>query len=196
MPSPVGHSLAGYIIHRAIPSQGSGWQLMCLYIFVTNAPDLDFIPGLFLGNPSRYHHGISHSLGFAVLFSIGLSLIRFLLRRDRFARNFGIFFLLYSSHLALDYLSTDASPPHGQPLLWPFSGTYYISSVAVFPDIRRVSTSSRDFVISLFSLHNLWAACLEILLLFSVLIVVKVAQRSVQKFGRARSLADCRAPSD
>ena len=34
-----------------------------------NAPDLDFIPGLILGRPNLYHHGISHSLGAAVIFS-------------------------------------------------------------------------------------------------------------------------------
>jgi len=180
MPSPLGHSLIGYIIYRARATVvlGQQWQLMALYLFAANAPDLDFIPGFVIGNPNRYHHGISHSIGVALFFSIGLSSLRFVLRRDRFARKLGIFFLLYCSHLALDYLSADTSPPHGQPLLWPFSGTYYIAPVAVFPDIRRVSSSTGNFVISLINLHNLWAACLELVLLFPLLLVVQAIRKA------------------
>jgi inner membrane protein len=182
MPSPLGHSLAGYIIHQATDSRvaRNGWQLLVLYILVANSPDLDFIPGFFIGEPNRYHHGISHSIGFALAFSVGLSTLRFFLRRDRFWRKLGIFFLLYSSHLGLDYLSTDTSPPHGQPLFWPLSSTYYIAPITLFPDIRRVSNSVGDFVVSLACLHNLWAACLEFLLLFPLLLIVQALRRSAK----------------
>ena len=182
MPSPLGHSLAGCIIFRACPGQaaGSAWQHMVLYMVVANSPDLDFIPGFLLGNPNRYHHGISHSIGVAGVFSVIFGSFLFLLRRDRFWEKLGVSFLLYSSHLALDYLSTDTSPPHGQPLLWPFSSTYYIAPIAVFPDIKRVSSSTGEFVISLINLHNLGAACLELLFLFPLLLVVKALHKPAQ----------------
>jgi hypothetical protein len=75
MPSPVGHSLMGYVIYGATGLTGDrNWTVSMLYLFAANAPDLDFLPGLVIGNLSKYHHGPSHSVGFAILFGIVASL--------------------------------------------------------------------------------------------------------------------------
>ena len=97
----------GYIVYRATAGQVGvhQWQPLALYLFAANAPDLDFIPGFLIGDPNRYHHGVSHSIGFAVLFALAFSLVLVLVKRGSIGRNFGTFFALYCSHIGLDYLS-------------------------------------------------------------------------------------------
>lgn len=168
----------GYIIYRAIEMPGvtHNWQRIALYLFVANAPDIDFIPGFFTGDPSRYHHGVSHSIGFTVLFAAALSLFLYLLKRDNFMRNLAIFFSLYFSHVVLDYLSIDTGFPYGEIFFWPLTDEYYIASFAFLPDIWRAS-SGREFLPSLFSLHNLWAVTAEIILLLPFLLLVLAVKK-------------------
>src|ERR1044071_7547790 len=63
MPSPVGHSLAGLIAYQIAPEIDgmARGRVVALYLLAANAPDLDFLPGLIVGDPNRFHHGISHS---------------------------------------------------------------------------------------------------------------------------------------
>jgi inner membrane protein len=173
MPTPVGHSIMGYIIYRATTSSFGvhQWQFTAFCLFTANAPDLDFIPGFLIGDPNRYHHGVSHSIGFAVLFALVCSLFLSLLKKEVIGKNFVLFFFLYCSHIVLDYLSIDTRFPYGVPLFWPLSNAYYIAPFAFLPDIRRTS-SSLEFIPSLFSLHNLWATSVEILLLFPFILLV------------------------
>src|ERR1041385_6780612 len=83
VPSPVGHSIAGLIAYQVAPEIDglARRQVIALYLFAANAPDLDFLPGLLVGDPNRFHHGVSHSGGLALLFAIAVSLI--LRRRSR-----------------------------------------------------------------------------------------------------------------
>jgi hypothetical protein len=76
MASPYGHGLIGLgIFNFCYPRWfASGRKTFLMYgLVVLGAclPDLDFLPGIFSGNPSRFHHGPFHSLGLAM----GLSLI-------------------------------------------------------------------------------------------------------------------------
>jgi inner membrane protein len=191
MPSPVGHSLMGLIIYRVSgrPVLSHRWQVIGLYLFAANAPDLDFIPGLSVGNPNLYHHGVSHSIGFAILFAAVCGLVLFLLKGKGVWRDVAIFFCLYTSHVILDWLSIDTRPPYGVPLIWPLSDAYYIAPIAFLPDIRRVSSSNLDFITSLFSLHNLWAVCAEVLLLCPFILALwllrKSANSSANRFSPA-----------
>lgn len=179
MPSPVGHSIMGYIIYRAAAKRAGmhQWQLMALYLFAANVADLDFIPGLQMGDPDRYHHGITHSIGFAVLFALVFSLLGIL--GNAFRKNFGIFFLLYFSHIAFDYFSIDTSKPYGEPFFWPLTNDYYIAPFAFLPDIQRSAIGS-EFIPSLFSLHNLWAVSVECLLLFPLAMVTLALRRKTK----------------
>jgi hypothetical protein len=56
MPSPVGHSLMGYLIYSATEKSPArpGWGILALYLLAANAPDMDFIPGMLIGEPGRY----------------------------------------------------------------------------------------------------------------------------------------------
>jgi hypothetical protein len=43
----------------------------------------------------------------------------------------------YASHVLLDWLGTDTSPPYGITALWPFSSAYYYSALDLFPAADR-----------------------------------------------------------
>src|SRR5919108_865930 len=180
MPSPVGHSLLGYLIYRgtgAAPAERT-WLTLALYLLGANAPDLDFIPGLLLGVPARYHHGPSHSLGCAVLFALAVSGVILFLKLGDFVRKSITFFLLFFSHVMLDYFSTDTSLPYGVPLLWPLSSEYYIAPFAFLPDVHRsVATSTIKFIASFFSLHNLWAVTVEAIMFIPPIFLMWVWNR-------------------
>src|SRR5919109_1191829 len=139
MPSSVAHSMAGYVIYRATSGDTSRleWRRLFFYCICSSLPDLDFIPGFLLGAPNKFHHGVSHSLGFAFGFGLCMSLILLFAKNQNALRNFVIFFSLYFSHVLLDLLSYDSSPPYGVPALWPITDNYYISPISVFLDIQR-----------------------------------------------------------
>jgi len=185
MPSPVGHSLAGYLIYQLTPGGAPQhqWSLMALYLVVANVPDLDFIPGLLVGNASRYHHGITHSIGFAALVGFAFSVFLYLCKRAAIRRNFAIFFSLSFSHVILDYFSLDTSIPYGVPIFWPLSNTYYIAPFALFSDVTRVSSSGATFLSSLFSLHNLWSVCVELLVFLPCVFLIFRWRRRPETFS-------------
>jgi|RhiMetdeSRZDD1v2_1073273.scaffolds.fasta_scaffold1062024_2 inner membrane protein len=174
----------GYLIYRvtAKPVAEQRWRDLGLYLLVANAADLDFLPGLFVGDPNRYHHGISHSLGFAVLVALACTLLVMLRDREAKWQLFAIYFALWGSHIGLDYCGIDTSLPYGVPAFWPLSDTYYMAPFAFFPDIRRAVTSS-EFLTSLVSLHNLWAICVELFVMAPILILIWIVRK------HAKSLA-------
>ena len=167
MSSPVGHSLAGIIIAdcraRTLSSKKYGFLLLCA--FIANAPDLDFIPGIIAGQPNLYHHGISHSLGAAVLFSVLLSTVVLRWSNSTFSHNFFFIFALYCSHLFLDFVSCDGRPPFGIPLFWPFLNKYFMSPI--LPSFQHSPFTHADigeFIDGILTLHNVYVIGLEILL--------------------------------
>jgi inner membrane protein len=177
MPSPVGHSLMAYIIHRATarPVATHNWSVIALYLFAANAPDLDFIPGLFVGQLSRFHHGPSHSIGFAILFATLASLC---FRRS--TRVFVLAFSLYLSHVLLDYLIQDPSPPYGVPLFWPFSDEYYMAPFAFFRRFDYASHSVDSLLSPMFTVNNLLTVLIEVALLVPLLIFVVLARSKLR----------------
>jgi inner membrane protein len=194
MPSPIAHTLAGYVVYRVNsdkPVPHRDWRMILFYILCANLPDLDFLPGFLIGEPNRFHHGISHSLGFAVLFGILVGLFLHWRRNEGFLRNFLVFFSLYFSHLILDYLADDTSAPYGEPLWWPISNEYYISPVLIFTDIQRVSSGGRlSFITSLINLHNVWAVTLEFIVLLPILGLIELAKRKSLSSYSASKMQD------
>jgi hypothetical protein len=71
----------GYVIYGVTEQGGErNWTTSVLYLFAANAPDMDFLPGLAVGDLSRYYHGHLTAL---VLQSC-LELLRVCLLRDDF----------------------------------------------------------------------------------------------------------------
>src|SRR5687767_13245479 len=97
MPSPVGHSLMGAIIYRGAGGRvgRSQWPLLAACLFAANAPDLDFLPGLFVGDLRLFHHGPSHSIAFAFVFGLFAAVVLPFGKRLAFA----IGFLNYLLHV-------------------------------------------------------------------------------------------------
>lgn len=179
MPSSIAHSLAGYVIYRATSEDTSRieWRRLFFYCICSNLPDLDFIPGFLLGAPNKFHHGVSHSLGFALGFGFCMSLILLFVKNQGVLRNFIIFFGLYFSHVLLDLLSYDSSPPYGVPALWPITDNYYISPLLIFLDIQRGQVSE-TFIRSLFNFHNFLAILIEVVVFLPLVVIVSFFSRN------------------
>jgi membrane-bound metal-dependent hydrolase YbcI (DUF457 family) len=157
-----------------------------LLIFAANAPDLDFVPGILIGEPDRFHHGPAHSLGGAVLFA-GLV---WLIARRVVPKKAGAAALLmgigFVSHLFLDMCSMDTRAPNGVPLFWPFNSTYIMMPIPIFLDIQRDPRAS-NFFTSLLRPHNLTAAIWE-LLVMSLLLAILRALTLVVAIIRTRAV--------
>lgn len=153
MCTPVGHALSGAALGLAL-GQGrpllSPWKDLALFAFVSQAPDFDFLPGLFTGAWDQYHHGLSHSLGLA----LGAGLVMGLIGRHwgsgwRWA---GLGFALYFLHLLLDWTTV---AQRGIPLWWPLTDARYLADHPFFIDVWR-----RPWGLGLLW-HNLQAVGLE-----------------------------------
>jgi inner membrane protein len=180
MPLPIGHALAGIAMRQARPAVffAKRWADVLFFVFLANLPDADFLPGILLGRPSLYHHGIFHSLGAAVATAIvggGL----FYLRAKKFRAATALIFLVYSGHLLLDFFARDAVAPYGLPMFWPLSRRYFIAARPIFLNVTR-SQRSHDFFASLFSNHNLEAALREIAILGGLALAVVLLRRWLQ----------------
>lgn len=194
MPSPVGHSLGAVALvpllrklrlvpPRQTPDPSSGARLdvrgmvNTLYwsfwlVVGANVPDLDFIPGIFMGEPDRFHHGPAHSLGGAILFG---GFVWLLMRRYRPRQAMGIGIMMglaFVSHLALDMCSIDRRLPNGVPLFWPISSQYVVLPFPVFLDIQRDPRAS-NFFVSLLQKHNVIAMLWEFVVMGLVLAVMR-----------------------
>jgi membrane-bound metal-dependent hydrolase YbcI (DUF457 family) len=103
-----------------------------LFAGVATLPDLDLLVGLH----SRYTHSIGAALvvfaaAFVVLSRSGWRTLRL---QAHAALAIG---LSYASHVLLDWLGADSTPPFGIMALWPFSDAFYVSPVPIFLGISR-----------------------------------------------------------
>jgi inner membrane protein len=143
MASPYGHALVGLGLFRLIyprrfTSRTKTGLLYGLVVMGALSPDLDFFPGLFLGNPGRFHHGLFHSLGMAVGLSLTVGAFMTLLgKTPSFLKSIGFVFALIFSHLLLDFFTEDPKAPFGFPVFWPVSHVYFISPWWVLPHVER-----------------------------------------------------------
>jgi inner membrane protein len=184
MPTPIGHTLAGFIVYslhkKSFP--GSRFLPPVLAVVMANAPDLDWLPGFFSGQPALYHQGVSHSLGFGLLVSAGIAKI-FSLRGRPFLWVFSLCLVSYLSHLGLDLFADDGRAPYGIPLLWPISDVTYLSPEPIFQGVHHVmstSASISDFLTGVLNPNNLFSITLEILYLFPVLLLSNWFGRAFQ----------------
>ena len=173
MASPYGHTLVGLSLFslfypRPVASRMKVCLIYGLVIAGALAPDLDFLPGIFWGNPSRFHHGFFHSLGMAVGLSLMAGALTSFINRKQSAYKISrLVFLLIFSHLGLDFFTEDPNPPFGFPLLWPFSETYYISPWWDLPHVERnfLNPAIWSQIVRVFSVESLLFLPLFFLLL-------------------------------
>jgi inner membrane protein len=166
MPSPIAHSLVSLTLADRKPDKVSGFRWAAFWIVLGNFPDLDFIPGILIGDPSRYHHGPSHSILFVLLLAIlAYYFYPFIFKRNRVA--LWTIFAVAFSHLFLDTLTVDTGAPYGLPLLWPFTNTHDRFPFSLFLNINRGMSLH-----VLLTWHNLFAVILELLITLPFLLIV------------------------
>ncbi len=99
-------------------------------------PDLDVLYIFLKGTENNVHREFSHSVIFALGFSVIFGLIYYYIL-DKTEKRFELkkcaqlivfFFVTYSSHLLIDMFTIDRSDPYGIILFWPISKQYYIFS--------------------------------------------------------------------
>jgi inner membrane protein len=173
MPSPLGHAIAGVAVGWFIAppeppdERRATAAAVALYGAAGVVPDLDLAFGM--------HSGPTHGLGAAVIVGALIMLtIRRLLPRRRAQAWLPVGLAVagaYASHTLLDWLGTDTSAPVGIMALWPFSRTYYESSLHVFMAI------SRRYWLPGFWTHNLSALARELLVLAPLLVIVVAGKR-------------------
>lgn len=147
------------------------------------AADLDFVPGLLLGDPGRFHHLYTHSIGFALLAGAVAAAVV-----SRHRLEWGLLAAAaYASHLLLDYATHDPSPPHGIPLLWPLLDGSFASPIPLLP---RVLHSS----VSVFNLHNFAVSGLEFVLFGALLLVVFRWTGRADRRGKAPASPGAESP--
>lgn len=152
--------------------------------FATIAADLDFIPGILVGNPDWLHHRGSHSLLAAALFAIVAGVVAHV-RGGRHARMFGVMLAAaYASHLLLDMMATEGRPRYGVPLFWPLP-LYVNAPINLFLPIEREAGGATNFIASLLSWHNWHALVREVLVMGSAFVATYLAGLAVS-FSRQR----------
>jgi membrane-bound metal-dependent hydrolase YbcI (DUF457 family) len=192
--SPVGHALAGLALGRLAEPRVSAASRLIVPVCIALAllPDLDFLPGVLLGNPTLYHQGESHSLGAALLVSFAVAL---LLARGgpQLLRIWLVCFAAYGSHLLLDYFGTDARLPIGIPLLWPLSNATWISPVPILPGVHHAGATTDAWLATVFSLANLRAIAIELIVVGPMLLLAELRRR---RYVRARAAEAMPVPGE
>jgi membrane-bound metal-dependent hydrolase YbcI (DUF457 family) len=138
MPSPVGHALAGLIVHvlsARDANERASLGRAALLAAAATAPDLDLLFRLVDGR--NHHQAETHSIGAAALCGVVVWTFARLRRGARPAALGVAASAAWLSHLLLDYLGADTHPPIGILALWPFDGGYYKSPWILFMDIGR-----------------------------------------------------------
>ena len=135
------------------------WREASLFGALGALPDIDLLFGA--------HSGLTHSFGATAIVGLVALAIASHLGASRPGRLALACAAAYASHVLLDWLGSDASPPLGIMALWPFSRAYYESNLHVFMAITRRYDHGWAFVA-----HNVRAVCLELLILVPILALV------------------------
>jgi len=177
MATPVGHYLLGFSVASLLARDDQTTRGGLWLAILACAPDFDVVPGILVGDLARFHHGVSHSLAAAALVSAGvLAGFRFFGRETSW-RLFLTCFLLYASHIVLDFFTLDPGDRSGVPLLWPLSETYQ-SPWALLPNVQH----SRG---PIFSTHNFLLMVRELVVFAPLVALVQLAKSTARPWSRA-----------
>jgi inner membrane protein len=167
--TPIGHSLAGFIVFlfARLRELRHPLALFLIILAVAFAPDIDYLPILWgdLSTAHAWHQGFTHSLLFTGAAALAAAVA---------AAAFGISpmlrFLPFAlgaawSHLLLDFLTYDGREPVGILLFWPW-GQRFHSPVEVFGGFAKESFAA------MVSLHNLYVILREVVILGAVALLL------------------------
>ena len=140
MPTSIGHTFAGIFLKetKIFSPANTALKSLLVSVILANLADIDFLPGLFLGNPNRFHHGVTHSLGATLVTALDFGFY-FYAKRNQFGTPFVFSGLLYLSHVVLDFLTVDTSSSQGVPIFWPLNAKYYLLLISVVSSVHIYS---------------------------------------------------------
>ncbi len=131
MPTPIGHSLAGYAAAKLtrVEITRDERRLFAFAACVGVFPDLlGFVLEWLVREPN---HGFSHSLAAVAVVSVVVALAASR-RGFRFWPILLVVAAAYASHLVTDLLRPEPTPDAGEQLLWPLH-TAYALRIDIFP---------------------------------------------------------------
>jgi membrane-bound metal-dependent hydrolase YbcI (DUF457 family) len=145
------HSAAGYLVYEAVrPAGPHRLGLLAASVLLAGAPDLDFVPGIVLGQPGMWHRGSTHTILAAVVVGAAVALGVRVFRRGSPALAAGLWAAAaYGTHLVVDCITADPRPPYGVQLFWPLSPVWVHAPVAPLREILVDGSSRAGFVTSL-----------------------------------------------
>lgn len=124
MPTPLAH--AGFALAAALAGRVGHAPRVAALVVLANLADLDFVPGLVSGDAVAFHHGVTHSLLFA--------LVAGALAARLAAIDLRVAVVVALSHPVLDWLTGEPGADvarYGLALWWPWPARY-MSDVHVF----------------------------------------------------------------
>ena len=137
MPSPIAHSVAGYLLAKSLPASRFSddrihrWSLYIFYAsFIAVVADFDFAAQILTGE--EYHRGMTHSILFALGFSAIAAAVVQVWKKFSYAKIFTLTLIFYSSHLLLDFFSYG----RGIKLFLPFVDGFFRSPIIIFPGLH------------------------------------------------------------
>ena len=148
-------------------------------VLMANLPDIDYVPGVLVGEINAFHHYFTHTLGWIAAVAVA----SWLLLRKSSGAGWPVFIVLFAalaSHLVADLLSADGNAPYGIMALWPFTDRFYISPSSIFWSLRKATWSD------VFQWYNVRAALYEALVILPMLVAVLVFKR----FAPVRRMGD------
>ena len=142
------------------------WEQRAYFLVIllmANLPDIDYVPGVLMGEINAFHHWYTHTLGWIAVVSLAV----WILWRKTHRAGWSVFAVLFAalaSHLAVDLFSADHSVPYGIMALWPFSDAHYKLPWPILRDVwRHFSVEA--------TIHNLISVAWEIAVLLPILLI-------------------------
>jgi membrane-bound metal-dependent hydrolase YbcI (DUF457 family) len=165
MPSPIGHALGGLAVAWAadlLPPrathrrpEGLHYKYLGLCAGLAVLPDADLLLPI-------AHRTATHSVAAVAAVALLMIVARSVTGKVT-ARIALACVAAYASHLLLDWLQADPTPPFGIQILWPWSATWFISGWEIF-----LGTERRHLFEPATILRNVVAVVQEIVILAPV----------------------------
>lgn len=164
MATPFGHLAIGTAWALVCADRPASPRLLALGAASAAAADLDFLPGLLLGDPARFHHGASHSV-LVMLVASALVLAAWRTRAPVGGRGVLLVTGAFLSHLGADWVTHDPGVRQGLPLAWPLSSARSLGPVWLVPAVARAWPPTWEWLA-----HTAWLVVTELALVLPLLL--------------------------
>ena len=192
MPTPITHAAVGislFTMFRPLYGRVSlrRWRLLFVPLFCACLPDLDLAVSALLGHPPFHlHHGVSHTIVFAVVSGAAIGGIWWGIDRAEPLRKILVCTLISQTHWFLDIFSNGYLSPliPSMAIYWPFSDVMVHSGIELFAVESRDATGHFQSSI-IFEPYNLLMGLQEIAIACAMVAVFVSIGRWLGRRGKA-----------